>query len=76
MRFNYSKENLSPTEAIWQRRLEMLPGFLSWSTLLGMIVLSIFYPFTAAIITISFYLWWFLRLLYMTLFLVVCPLKY
>ncbi len=71
MRFNYSKNNLSPQETLWQRRLEILPGLLSWITLVGMIILSIFWPFTAAIITISFYLWWLLRLLYMTLFLVL-----
>lgn len=71
MRFNYSKLNLKPREAKWQRRLEILPGVLSWTTLIGMIALSIFYPFGAAIITISFYLCWLMRLLYMTLFLVL-----
>ncbi len=71
MRFNYSKENLKPKDAIWQRRLEILPGFLSWMTLLAMAFLAIFFPFTAAIITISFYLCWLLRLLYLTLFLVL-----
>jgi hypothetical protein len=71
MRFNYTKLHLRPREAKWQRRLEMIPGLLSWTTLLGMIVLSIFYPFGAAIITISFYLCWLMRLLYMTLFLVL-----
>ena len=71
MRFKYSKENLCPQDAIWQRRLEILPGVASWGTLIGMFLLSIFYPFTAAIITICFYLCWLLRLLYMTLFLVL-----
>ncbi len=71
MRFHYSKENLKPSEARWQRRLEILPGLISWSTLLGMAFLAIFYPFTAAIITISFYLCWLLRLLYLTLFLLL-----
>ncbi len=71
MQFNYSKENLNPTEARWQRRLEILPGILSWTTLIGMFLLSIFSPFTAAIITISFYLCWLMRILYMTLFLVL-----
>lgn len=71
MHFHYSKENLNPLEAAWQRWLEILPGLASWVTLLGMALLSIFYPFTAAIITISFYLWWFLRLSYLTIFLVL-----
>lgn len=69
MQFNFSKENLKPSQAKWQRRLEILPGLASWTTLLGMVFLAIFYPFTAAIITIAFYLCWLLRLLYLTLFL-------
>lgn len=71
MRFNYSSKNLSLTESIWQRRLEILPGFLSWTTLIGMVLISILYPFIGAGITICFYLWWLLRLLYLTIFLVL-----
>ena len=71
MHFSYSKENLSGREARLQRLLEIIPGLTSWLILIGMILLSIFSPFTAAIITISFYLCWLLRLLYMTLFLVL-----
>ena len=75
MHFHYSKENLKPPQAAWQRWLEILPGLISWVTLLGMTLSSIFYPFTAAIITISFYLWWFLRLSYLTIFLVFSYLR-
>ncbi len=75
MRFQYSKENLSVQEARRQRILEILPGLTSWFILIGMVLLSIFYPFGAAIITISFYLCWLLRLLYMTLFLILSYLR-
>ena len=71
MQFSYSKENLTGSDAQLQRALEMLPGILSWTTLITMVLMSIFYPFTAAIITISFYLCWLMRLLYMTFFLVL-----
>ncbi len=70
MEFAFSKNNLSPSQVRLQRRFEILPGLTSWTILIGMIVLSIFLPFTAAIFTIAFYLYWLLRLLYMTLFLV------
>ena len=39
----YSKENLKPRQAILQRALEILPGACSWSLLLGLIFLSIFF---------------------------------
>lgn len=71
MYFDYSKENLSNSDANLQRFFEILPGLTSWVILLGMIMLSIFYPFSAAIITISFYLCWLMRILYMTLFLIL-----
>jgi hypothetical protein len=75
MQFSYSKENLNPKEHRLQRILEIIPGLTSWSILIGMICLSIFYPFTAAIITISFYLLWLLRILYMTIFLILSYLR-
>ena len=45
MKFHYSKENLKPRQAKLQRFLEILPGACSWSVLLGLIFLSIFFPF-------------------------------
>ena len=71
MKFNYSKENLSKRQKRLQRLFEVIPGLTSWTILLGMIFISIVFPFTGAIIIISFYLWWLLRLLYMTLFLIL-----
>jgi len=75
MKFHYSKKNLGPKDALWQRRLEIFPGVASWTTLLGMLFISVFFPFPAAIITISFYLCWLLRLLYLTFFLILSYLR-
>jgi len=71
MKFNYSKENLKPRQARLQRFLEILPGASSWTVLLGLIFLSIFFPFSAAILIVAFYLSWILRVLYSTIFLVL-----
>ncbi len=75
MDFQYSKQNLSAHDARLQRRLEMLPGATSWTVLITLTLLSIFFPFTAAIFIVAFYLWWLLRLLYMTMFLVLSYLR-
>jgi len=69
MIFHFSKENLRPRQAKLQRTLEILPGACSWGVLLGLIFLSIFYPFIAAILIVAFYLSWILRVLYSTIFL-------
>ena len=47
MKFHFSKENLNKPQAKLQRSLEILPGACSWSVLLGLIFLSIFFPFSA-----------------------------
>src|SRR5450631_2150101 len=71
MKFNYSKENLKPRQAKLQRFLEIMPGACSWTVLLGLIFLSIFFPFIAAILIVAFYLSWIMRVLYSTFFLVL-----
>src|SRR5271165_5956086 len=71
MKFHYSKENLKPRAARLQRILEILPGACSWTVLLGLIFLSIFFPITAAILIVAFYLSWIMRILYSTIFLVL-----
>lgn len=69
MEFAFTRHNLPGGERKLQRFLEILPGLTSWSILLGMVALSITNPLVAAIVIIAFDLYWFLRLLYMTLFL-------
>ena len=75
MKFHFSKENLKPRAARLQRFLEILPGASSWTVLLGLIFLSIFFPFGAAILIVAFYLSWIMRLLYSTIFLVLSYLQ-
>ena len=75
MKFHYSKENLKPRQAKLQRCLEILPGACSWSILLGLIFLSIIYPFCAAILIVAFYLSWIMRILYSTIFLLLSYLQ-
>jgi len=75
MKFNFSKENLKPRAAKLQRALEILPGACSWGVLLGLVFLSIFFPFSAAILIVAFYLSWIMRLLYSTIFLLLSYLQ-
>ncbi len=67
MKFAFTRENLSPKDQTLQRIFEILPGLTSWTLLLGMSFLSIFHPVTAAVLIIAFYLFWLLRLIYMTI---------
>lgn len=43
------------------RLLEMLPGIASWTTLIGVVVLSIYRPFIAAYFIIAFSIYWVLK---------------
>ncbi len=49
------------------RALEMLPGVLSWGTILLTIFLSAFFPITAAFFIITFDLYWFLKTIYLSI---------
>ncbi len=71
MVFNYSRNNLSQQDQRLERFLEILPGALSWTLILGMTVLSMMQPLLAAAIMVAFVLYWVLRLLYMNLFLTI-----
>lgn len=56
-----------PKERRVQRAIEMIPGMLTWGTLLGMIVFSFFLPVWAAIFVIVFDIYWIHRALYISL---------
>jgi len=71
MKFKYSKENLPTEDRKLQRLFEIIPGSISWTILLGLILLSLVKPVWAAIFVIAFYLFWLLKLFYMTIFLVL-----
>ncbi|MDD5633798.1 MAG: glycosyltransferase family 2 protein [Candidatus Omnitrophica bacterium] len=69
--FSFSRNHLNAKEERLQRVCEILPGCMSWTILLGMIALSIYKPLIAAVIIIAFYLYWIMRLFYLTIFLVL-----
>ena len=69
MNFPYSKQNLRGRERLLHRLFEIFPGLASWGIILGGILLSFFQPLTAAIVFLAFYLYWLLRILYLTIFL-------
>ncbi len=71
MSFRYSRNNLEGREEKLQRILEILPGATSWTILIGILLLTFWKPVWAAVLVISFDLYWLLRLLYMTFFLVL-----
>lgn len=70
MDFIYSRHNITSGEKKLERILEILPGALSWSIIIGMCALSFIKPILAAVIMIAFLLYWVLKLIYMNIFLV------
>ena len=69
MAFAYSRRGLEAKTWRLERWLEILPGALSWGVLLTVVILSIIAPLIAAALVIAFYLYWLLRVFYMTVFL-------
>lgn len=57
-----------PGERLVQRALEMVPGLLTWGTLIGVIFLSLLLPLWAAVFIIVFDVYWIYRALYISLF--------
>ena len=53
--------DLTGKRRIFYRCLEIIPGLASWSTLIGVILLSIYLPFFAAYFIIAFALFWVLK---------------
>lgn len=53
--------DLTGKERRFYRALEILPGLASWSTLIGVVLLSIYAPFVAAYFIIAFALYWVLK---------------
>src|ERR1041385_5233750 len=71
MKIHFSKEHLNPKERRLQRLFEIIPGATTWSILIGMTILSLIKPLWAAMIIIAFDLYWLLKLVYMTIFLLL-----
>lgn len=59
--------DLTGKDRILYRALEIMPGFLSWGTLILVIVLSAFHPLWVAVFIIAFDLYWLLKTVYLTL---------
>ncbi len=52
---------LSGRDRVFYRALEMLPGIASWSTLIGVVLASIYTPFAASYFVIAFAVYWVLK---------------
>ncbi len=64
-----------PGARLVQRSLEMIPGLLTWGTLIGVVFLSLFLPLWAAVFIIVFDVYWIYRALYISLFAVEAQLQ-
>lgn len=60
-----------PHERKTQRSLEIIPGILTWATLLGMVIFSFFLPVWAAVFIIAFDIYWICRTIYISSYSVV-----
>ena len=60
-----------PKQRFWQRFFEILPAFLTWTTFIGLIVLSFFIPFQVALFILIFDLYWLFKAIYLSVHLVV-----
>lgn len=57
---------LQGKERVLYRILEILPGFLAWSSLIGIILASIYAPFFAAYFIIAFSIYWLLKTIFLS----------
>lgn len=71
MSIAYTRLGLDGRSARQQRLLEIVPGATSWSILIGMLILGLLFPQTAAALVIAFNLYWLLRLAHSTIFLIL-----
>jgi hypothetical protein len=54
-----------------QRSLEVIPGILTWATLIGMVVLSFLQPIWMAVFIIMFDIYWIFRTIFITYYSIV-----
>ena len=71
MPFIYSRESPTLTGRLIERFFEMVPGGLSWGLLIGFFSLCFFVPVAGVVAVILFDIYWLMRLVYFTLFLVL-----
>lgn len=63
-------QDLSGKDKKLYRFLEILPGFLSWSTLILLLVMSFFQPIWVTYFIIAFDVYWLLRVIYLAIHLI------
>src|SRR3989338_4632310 len=56
-------------ERFYKRLFEIIPGLLTWSTLVGLFTLALVKPLWAAVFIITFDLYWVIRISYLTILL-------
>jgi cellulose synthase/poly-beta-1,6-N-acetylglucosamine synthase-like glycosyltransferase len=66
---SYAKDLRKRGERFLYRLLEMLPGILTWATILGAIILSYFKPLWVAIFIIIFVFYWLAKAIYFSFYL-------
>jgi len=69
--FSYSRNALHLRAKRLSRFFEILPALLSFSLILGMLVLTMVDPVLAALVIVAFVLSWLLRMLYTNIFLIL-----
>lgn len=70
--FDYPDPKTSdPQKRKIQRKLEVIPGILTWFTLVGMFVFSFFLPIWVAVFVIAFDIYWIYRTIYVAFYSVV-----
>ncbi len=62
--------DLSGGERSLYRFFEMLPAFLSWGTILGLVILSYFFPVQVAYFIIAFDVYWLLLVFFLGIYLI------
>ncbi len=58
--------DLTGRDRILYRSLEIFPGLIAWTTLIGVIALSMFAPFVAAYFIIAFAIYWVLKTFFLS----------
>jgi cellulose synthase/poly-beta-1,6-N-acetylglucosamine synthase-like glycosyltransferase len=61
--------DLDGLDRMLYRILEILPGFLTWITIISIFIIPIFFPFTGAVLIILFDVYWLLKTIYFSIYL-------
>ncbi len=69
--FHFSHENLKFPDNLLERVFQIIPGLLSWTVLISLVLLAFLSPLKAAMVIIAYDIYWLFRLFYMTLFMVL-----